>query len=139
MPKSLIFDPSDNLRIARIGSELPGIAYELPVELPNCRVNCRALHHRRGSDEAPGLPMQVYPRRTRAARAAIAASFFLNESEGEKSKTHIRAIPNVRIYSPLSDSDRGEFSPDVCYSALSRPPWRRRILCARGEASKPAT
>ena len=41
MQNSLICDPSNNLRIAGTGSELPGIAYELPSELPSCHPNCR--------------------------------------------------------------------------------------------------
>ena len=41
MPNSFIFGLSLNLRIAGTGSELPGIAYELPSELPSCHPNCR--------------------------------------------------------------------------------------------------
>ena len=145
MPHSLIFDPSDNLRIAGTGSELPGIAYELPSELPNCHPNCRpSLAHGLNPTARPATRPSIHPQSS-CGETTVHATAHASDSD-----PHVKNGPrfpgaqrivcsyaaardcNVYLISSLSGTDREEIlvniqiwlGSDAFPACCGRPPER---------------
>ena len=129
MPHSLIFDPSDNLRIAGNGSELPGIAYELQSELPSCHPNCwPSWAHKLNPAARPASRPSTHQRPTQSSCGETTVHATAHASDSDPHMKNGPRFPgaqrivcsyaaardcNVYLISSLSGTDREEILVNI--------------------------